>query len=197
MQFEARYTAGIADGAITLTFRRWKRPQVISGNTYRTAAGRLVVDSISIVAARDIDDSSARKAGYPDTAALVGDLRSDPAMAIYRVAFHLAPGADPRDELAADGELSDEEHAEIARRLERLDKASPIGPWTANTLKLLAERRAVRAGDLAPAMGQELLAFKLNVRKLKNLGLTISLGTGYELSPRGIEYLAGVESSGT
>jgi hypothetical protein len=25
----------------------------------------------------------------------------------------------------------------------------------------------------------------LNVRKLKNLGLTISLGTGYRISPRG------------
>ena len=36
----------------------------------------------------------------------------------------------------------------------------------------------------------ELLPFKLHVRKLKNLGLTISLGTGYRLSPRGESYLA-------
>lgn len=39
-------------------------------------------------------------------------------------------------------------------------------------------------------MGQELPDFKLNVRKLKNLGLTISLGTGYRLSPRGEAFLA-------
>ena len=31
--------------------------------------------------------------------------------------------------------------------------------------------------------------FKLDVRKLKGLGLTISLGTGYRLSPRGEAYL--------
>jgi len=34
-------------------------------------------------------------------------------------------------------------------------------------------------------VGLEKEAFKLNVRKLKNLGLTESLGTGYRISPRG------------
>ncbi len=35
------------------------------------------------------------------------------------------------------------------------------------------------------AFGLEKQKFKLNVRKLKNLGLTESLGTGYRISPRG------------
>jgi hypothetical protein len=47
----------------------------------------------------------------------------------------------------------------------------------------------VRAPDLAASNGWETQAFKLDVRKLKNLGLTISLRVGYELSPRGREYL--------
>ena len=34
------------------------------------------------------------------------------------------------------------------------------------------------------------LPFKEDVRKLKNLGLTISLGVGYRLSPRGEAFLA-------
>ena len=195
MQFESKYRSGIADGSIDLTFRRWKRPQVIAGNTYRTAAGRLVVDSVSVTAPAEIDDSSARRAGYPDARILVADLRGTGDLPIYRVAFHVAPGADPRDELAADGALSDLELADIGKRLERLDKASPIGPWTIATLKLVADNRAVRAGDLAPQMDQELLAFKLNVRKLKNLGLTISLGVGYEISARGKAYLAAMEPS--
>ncbi|MGE0598833.1 MAG: hypothetical protein AB7J35_03285 [Dehalococcoidia bacterium] len=195
MQFETKYRAGIADGSITLTFRRWKRPQVIAGNTYRTAAGRLVVDSISVVEVGAIDNVSARRAGYPDQAALVADLRGDAGLPIYRVVFHLASGADPRDELAAEGSLSPAEVSDIAKRLERLDKASPSGPWTLATLKLVADNSKVRAGDLAPRMGQELLAFKLNVRKLKNLGLTISLGVGYELSPRGAAFLEALESS--
>lgn len=44
--------------------------------------------------------------------------------------------------------------------------------------------------DLAPEVGQDLARFKLNVRKLKSLGLTISLETGYRLSPRGEYYLS-------
>ncbi len=53
---------------------------------------------------------------------------------------------------------------------------------------LIARNPGVRAGDLAPQAGQETLDFKRNVRKLKNLGLTISLEVGYRLSPRGELY---------
>jgi hypothetical protein len=38
-------------------------------------------------------------------------------------------------------------------------------------------------------VGRELAPFKLDVRKLKNLGLTTSLDIGYELSPRGQAFL--------
>jgi hypothetical protein len=38
-------------------------------------------------------------------------------------------------------------------------------------------------------VGRETAPFKLDVRKLKNLGLTISLVVGYELSPRGQAFL--------
>jgi hypothetical protein len=54
---------------------------------------------------------------------------------------------------------------------------------------MIAARPAVRAGDLAEAVSREREPFKLDVRKLKNLGLTISLEVGYRLSPRGEEYL--------
>jgi hypothetical protein len=80
--------------------------------------------------------------------------------------------------------------AVLDARLARLDRASSHGPWTAATLALIAARPAVRAGDLADAVGRERLAFKADVRKLKNLGLTLSLATGYQLSPRGEAYLA-------
>lgn len=43
----------------------------------------------------------------------------------------------------------------------------------------------MRAGNLAAKIGQETVVFKINARKLKNLGLSESLGTGYRLSPRG------------
>ncbi len=43
---------------------------------------------------------------------------------------------------------------------------------------------------LAEALGWERADFKLHVRRLKELGLTISLDVGYRLSPRGAAYLA-------
>jgi hypothetical protein len=109
---------------------------------------------------------------------------------LYRVQFRPADGPDPRDQLAAAATLTSGELDDLRRRLERLDRASAEGPWTRSTLEIIAANPAVRAGDLAPRLGQDLLAFKLNVRKLKNLGLTISLGTGYRLSPRGESFLA-------
>ena len=54
-----------------------------------------------------------------------------------------------------------------------------------DVLDLIAAHPGRRAGDLAPMAGMELLDFKVRVRRLKDLGLTISLGTGYKISPRG------------
>jgi hypothetical protein len=91
--------------------------------------------------------------------------------------------------LAAAGDLSPAEVAEIDRRLERLDRASSYGPWTMETLHAIAERPEVRAPDLAASFGRETAPFKLDVRKLKALGLTISFRIGYRLSRRGESYL--------
>jgi hypothetical protein len=43
-------------------------------------------------------------------------------------------------------------------------------------------------------VGQEKEAFKVNVRKLKNLGLTESLERGYRLAPRGARVLAALRA---
>ena len=57
MLIQARFREAIASGAVTLTFRRWKRPQVVAGNTYRTAAGRIVVDAVHVVDPERITDA--------------------------------------------------------------------------------------------------------------------------------------------
>ena len=84
----------------------------------------------------------------------------------------------------------------MKRRLERLDAAGRTGPWTRATLEAIEGGEGVRAGDLAPGLGLEKEAFKVNVRKLKNLGLTESLGTGYRISPRGREVLGRLGGKG-
>lgn len=192
MLFEKRFWGPIAAGEVTVTFRRWKRRQVVPGHRYRTAAGMLEVTSLEIVEAASIGEPDALAAGYPSAEALVADLRGTPELDLYRVGFRTVDEPDPRDELASSDHLTDDERAEIDRRLMRLDRASTHGPWTVPTLQLIADRPAVRAGDLADAVGRDRLAFKADVRKLKNLGLTISLEVGYRLSPRGEAYLATV-----
>lgn len=190
MLFEQRFWAGIADGSITATFRRWKKPQVAAGRTNRTPAGIVDVESVDIVTEDEVTDADAIAAGYPDAVSLVADLRGEPGDAIYRIRFRIAERPDPREELASQSELDQAEVAAIAAKLQRLDRASSFGPWTEATLRLIAANRAVRAGDLAPQLGREVPPFKLDVRKLKNLGLTLSLGTGYAISPRGAAFLA-------
>jgi hypothetical protein len=193
--FEQRAWAGIEDGSITETFRRWKRRQAVAGGKYRTPAGIIEADAVDIVDARDISDADATCAGYSDAAALVADLRGTDDLPIYRIRFHLVPGPDPRDELAARAQLSEAERAEVLRRLERLDRSSSHGAWTAATLRVIADHPGVRAGDLARSLGRERDAFKVDVRKLKALGLTRSLEVGYELSPRGRSVLAPAPSA--
>jgi hypothetical protein len=182
---------GIADGSITATFRRWKRRQASTGGVYRTPVGRIEALSVDVVAEDEVTDADARASGYPSSAALLDDLRGTPDLPIYRIRFRLVAGPDPRAVLAADEALTDDDRAELDRRLDRLDKASKHGPWTRQALELIGQRPAVRAGDLADEVGRERLDFKVDVRKLKNLGLTISLGVGYRLSPRGEAYLSG------
>jgi hypothetical protein len=189
MLFEQRFWPLIADGSVTMTFRRWRRRQVVAGRRYRTPATMIEVDSIEVVDPHRISDADARRSGYPSAALLVGDLRGTDGLPVYRIAFHPVDGPDPRAALAAAHRLSSDDIAELDRRLDRLDRASRHGPWTRASLEAINARPEVRAADLAASLGRETLSFKTDVRKLKNLGLTISLDVGYRLSPRGAAYL--------
>jgi hypothetical protein len=174
---------------VTVTFRRWKRRQAVAGNRYRTPSGIIEADSVEVVDPATITDAEARRSGYESAATLVADLRGTDDLPVYRIEFHLVAEPDPRAELAASDVLSDDDRTEIDRRLERLDRVSQHGPWTRQVLELIAARPEVRAADLAAAMGRDTQPFKIDVRKLKNLGLTLSLERGYRLSPRGEAYL--------
>lgn len=193
MLFQKRYWNGIQSGDVTMTFRRWRSRQVVAGRRYRTPAGMIEVEAVEDVGVESITDEQARRCGHPDVAALLADLslRHEPergGVPLYRIQFHCVDEPDPRDTLAATSALTPEEIAELARHLERLDRRSGHGPWTSATIQIIEDRPCVRAADLAADLGRETKAFKLDVRKLKALGLTISLRTGYRLSPRGVAY---------
>jgi hypothetical protein len=106
---------------------------------------------------------------------------------VYRVGLRYA-GVDPRHALRA--AIPDAVEIDGIRQwLDRLDRASPTGPWTRATLLLIDELPATRAPDLAQRMGRDTASFKQNVRKLKERGLTESLDIGYRLSARGAAVL--------
>jgi hypothetical protein len=173
---------GVADGSITVAFRRMRRPTVKQGGTLRTAVGVLAIDAVDAIEPEDITDAEARRAGHPDRDSALRQLR--PEGTLYRIAFHVQ-GPDPRIALREQADLDNDELTAITARLDRFDRASSFGPWTRQTLAMIRDRPAVRAPDLAASVGRETLPFKRDVRKLKELGLTESLEVGYRLSPRG------------
>ena len=190
MLFRQKFLDGIRDGTITLALRRWRRPSVRSGGTLLTAAGQLSITSVDEVALTRISEADARRAGYTSREALLAELRARDEGKVYRIELG-ALRVDPRVALRQSASLSETECDEIARRLRRLDERSSHGPWTRATLDLIRSRPGVRAGDLCRLVGLDLPPFKLNVRKLKTLGLTESLEVGYRLSPRGVAFMRG------
>ena len=161
-------------GEVSLVFRRWKRPSVKTGGTLNTAVGQLAIDEVAEVDPAGISDAEALAAGAASADGLRASLAGEGTAYRVRVRYM---GADPRDALRRDLDLTG-----VLERLGRLDAR---GAWTARVLDLIARHPGRRAGDLAGMLGMETAPFKLNVRKLKALGLTESLEVGYRLSPRG------------
>jgi hypothetical protein len=191
MLFPKRLWPGIADGSVTLAFRRWERPRARPGARHRTPAGVIEIDSVKAIDPGRISDREARRAGA-ENAAEIRAILARRSGTHYRIAFHHA-GVDPRIELRAAGRLSDAKWEELAGELERIDRASKRGPWTLATLALIRDRPEVAAAELAESVGRPRLPFKADVRRLKELGLTESLRPGYRLSPRGaglLDYLS-------
>jgi hypothetical protein len=190
VQFEPRLRQGLRDGSITLAFRRWRRPQVVAGRPYRTGSGRVLAETVDVVAPGEIGPADAAAAGYPDVPALLADLRGDAALPVYRIRFLVLDEPDPRDELASTSDLTPAAADALAARLHRMDAASKRGPWTHAFLRQIAAQPAVSSVHLAAELGWDRPEYKLHVRRLKELGLTISLDVGYRISPRGAAFLA-------
>ncbi len=183
MLFKQKHLHGIKAGTIRRAFRCWRRPTVKAGGTLKTAVGVVAIEAVERTRRKDLTDEDAELAGYDSLDALIEDIRSR-AGTLYRIDLYYQ-GADPRIELRATAKLSKGELEEVLQRLGRMDARSRNGAWTHRVLELLRANPGVRAGDLSLEVGREKLAFKRDVRKLKELGLTESLGTGYRLSPRG------------
>ena len=178
---------GIRDGTVTAVFRRWDAPRVRPGGTQRTPAGVVRFVSVQPV---DSDDLTAQDAAGAGMASLA-ELRKANARGRGEQLYRIAVTFDRPDERVAlrDTPPTGADVAAITAVLDRMDRGRRTGPWTREILRLIAARPAVRAPDLAASLGRETQPFKIDVRKLKELGLTHSLEVGYQLSARGRAYL--------
>lgn len=193
MLLPPKIAAGVAEGSVTLAFRRWPVPRVKVGGQFLTSAGLIEITSVEPVPDDSVTPADAEAAGAPSPAAVLKLTKgSEP---LYRVGLSWA-GPDPRVALRESADLTDDEVGALRAKLARLDKASSFGAWTFQTLGLIEQHPHRRAPDLAELVGRETAPFKIDVRKLKGLGLTRSFDVGYELSPRGREFLRRSRSLG-
>lgn len=183
MLFSQQVLDRIANGEITIAFRRWKRPTVKSRGTLLTARGLLAIEAVDAISEDQITPEDVTRAGFDSRESLQGSLNQH-AGQLYRIWISFG-GEDPRIALRNHSQLSPNELDELISCLQRLDARSSIGPWTQDVLELLAEHPETRAAQLAAVSLYEKEWLKTNIRKLKNLGLTESLKEGYRLSPRG------------
>lgn len=192
MLFSDRFHEPIRRGEVTLTYRRWKRPQARTGGYYRLYSGGFIeASSVEVVQPSSVMIEDALAAGFDGVEELLGGLAPYEGD-LYRIAFRYRGDLpDERALLAAQADLSDEERADILDRLARMDGGGR-GAWTLDMLRLIAAYEGTRAADLAAMVGRETVRFKGDVRRLKALGLTESLEVGYRLSPRGLALLDGL-----
>lgn len=183
MIFKVHHLLGIKSGKVTVAFRKWEKPAVRQGGTIRNEMGVIKVEEVRQVTLSSITERDAIRAGYHDRGELVKALDKVGKGNIFRIQLSYQ-SADPRIKLREQHSLTDGEFETLKKKLARLDQAAGA-PWTMKYLTLIKKHPERRAGDLADMVDMERPAFKLNVRKLKNLGLTISHEIGYSVSPLG------------
>jgi hypothetical protein len=179
MLFRRDILQGVADGRVTLAFRRWRRAPPADGSSLRSPIGVLRLDRVAVVDEGDITTDDVRRTGLS-----LDELRASIAGegTLLRIELRLA-GEDPR--VALRERLPERAELEgIVTRLARID-AGRQSPWTKRCLQLIADQPGVVSHVLARRVGADAPSFKRRVRLLKELGLTESLEVGYRLSPRG------------
>ena len=179
---------GIKSGAITLAFRKWQKVSVKSGSLLHTSVGLLEIGRIEAVSENDITDKDAVKAVSTDKSQLLRSFTRNSTGTIFKISVRYH-SADPRIELREQTALSEQQFEDMKGKLECLDRGSKQGYWTEKILLTIKDNPNLHALGIARLTGFEKEWLKLNIRKLKNLGLTISHNVGYELSPLGNEYL--------
>lgn len=193
MLFKEKHLQGIRSGEISLAFRKWKKTAVKTGSLIKTSIGLVEIKAVSEIDASEIKIGDAINAGFASLDELLQLLNKTEQGIIYKIYIDYFD-KDPRIALRENINPENVELKEITSKLERFDRYSKQGNWTLEVLKLIHQNPTLRAAVLAQRTRWEKEWLKLNIRKLKNIGLTISHEVGYSISPLGEKYLEWLES---
>jgi len=184
MLFKKELLRQIGAGTVTMAFRRWRKPATAAGRRLRTEVGVLAIRSVAEISAAEITDEDAAMAGLQTADEVRAQLAAQKEGQIYRIAFEL-DGRDPRDALRNRDAFANAELAALLDNLTSLDRRSKTGRWVRKALQLIRDQDGCTAAALAAALDLQKPLVKARIRKLKELGLTESLPSGYRLSRRG------------
>ena len=183
MLFKQTHLQGIKSGNIRLAFRKWEKSSVKKGTLLKTSIGLVEIVDMAEITEDRLTDKDARDAGFESKKELMQSLRPGNIGTVYKISVRYH-SADPRIEFRQQV-LTPGRYEELKARLDRLDKYSRQGNWTKQILLAIKKNPHRRAIEISGLTGFEKEWLKQNIRKLKNLGLTISHEIGYELSPLG------------
>jgi hypothetical protein len=192
MLFKTKFSTLIKSKKIETAIRKWTRPTVKENGTLITAAGQLRLTSVKKINYNEITDKEIIEAGYSGREELDTELSHKNAGEIYKITFRLE-GEDPRVKLRENSDITTYELAALQKKLQALEARSKVKGWTLRILEAVNNKPGLYAIQYANKLGYEKMWFKLHIRKLKNLGLTISLENGYEISQRGKAFLESVK----
>jgi hypothetical protein len=186
MLFQSRFHDGIRRGEITCTIRIWHSPRVRVGGTYQLGAGSIHVDRIQEMEFDGLTPTLARRSGFSSVVELLKVAKHGAGERIFLIDFHYVAAPAKRKtntQVLAAGGLE-----ELIAKLDAMDRRA-TSPWTRQTLREIEASPGLRSTELALNLGRERVDLKTDIRKLKALGLTLSMDVGYRLSARGVQVL--------
>ncbi len=184
MLFKQKHLEGIKAGKVTLAFRRWKRTDLKKGSLIKTAVGTIEITDIATIKETHINDIDAKKAGFINLDSLLKSLHSEEEARIFKM--HIRNYIElARPKATEKSSLSKGDINKLKAKLTQFDKYSRSGAWTNNILKTLHENPKATSTELSLKTGKTREWLQLNIRKLKNLGLTVNHDPGYELTKIG------------
>jgi hypothetical protein len=180
MLFKSAFHAPICQGEITSTVRIWLRPRVRVGGRYQLGSGSIEVQRIQEIGFEALTPALARRCGFASLVEMLKVAKHGAGERVFLIDFHYLDEPVPRA-LRSPGTAT-ASIAEIQEKLAAMDRRAG-SPWARAMLQIIAAHPGERAVDLAARLRRPRDEFKRDARKLKALGLTISLEVGYRLSP--------------